>query len=191
MVPVVISRVSVAFSKRKSGFMSLQKVVDLCQRRPESVVQYLEAMVDYPAEAGRQLAACKNQVMGIVPDWLSELLRVFGNRALLLVLSYWTAEVTEENELCDRLIDQLCEKAISLFDFTLKTFENEHFVPSLVDIFESVSIMREKRIPEDLITILKTRIVSRATSIRIKLLLMGCPADSLVLAALHRIIRSA
>jgi carbonic anhydrase/acetyltransferase-like protein (isoleucine patch superfamily) len=190
-VPDVITRVSVAFSKRKSGFMSLEKVAELSRRSPKSVVQYLETMADYPAEAGRQLAACKNQVMGIIPDWPSELLRVFHDRTLLVVLSYWTAETTEENELCDHLINQLCELAIPQFNFTLENFKHENFVPSLLNISESISIMREKGIHEDLITKLKNVIVSTATSIRIKLLLMGCPADSLILAALHKIILSA
>jgi hypothetical protein len=184
-IPTVISGSPGVFCARKSGFASLQTVIDVADGNRKLVTEYFELLIDYPAEAGRQMAACKGQVIGLIPDLLS----IFNQRTLLVVLGYWNAEARDVDNECDRAVRELCEAAIPEFDFTLKDFENENFLPSLVEICESVSLMRDKGIHEVSINILKGQIVAKSRAMCVTLMLMGCPADALVLSLLQNISR--
>jgi hypothetical protein len=188
-IPMVISRPLVAFCKRRSGFASLKSVLELGGGDPDLVVSYIENMLDFPRELGRQIARAKASVVAVLEAPEGDLFRVFRpTRSLLLVLAYWGAH-GEPEDACDTSMVVLAEEALTELTFTLDEIQNESFALALGEICANLAIMEENGVDSQVIGSFRNRMLALCEHYQIKHLLIGRRRDSPVLEALDSIIR--
>jgi hypothetical protein len=153
------------------------------------VADYFARMADFPREVGRQIAGLKEEMAALL-DSPEVLTGPFGVNAILAAISYWKSSEGKHEE-CDRLMREIAEKIVSEYAFSNGDFRSPAFLPSLLEICQSLELFVQNEISEEKVGGLRKTIADGCEDVRLQLLLFGQPSDSAVMKLLGKVIEAA
>lgn len=198
-VPEIIQRYSIMFLKRQTGFADLETVLSFdVEKKVDIITEYFVCLRDYPCEAGRQIALCKH-LFEFLDQTSTEILigqifSIFGANTILLAGTYWTESErstnnnNEQTSVWDRIILELCNRAIKQFHLSVDDLCNERVIDALHLIINEFSLMLAKGVSEDDIQSLKRLLYDMCDNAVLRLKLGGYPEKSEVIETFNSLI---
>jgi hypothetical protein len=181
-IPEVIWRTRNSFVRRKSGFITLSMVMEICVLH---FWEYFTIMRFFPREVGRQLALNCHRDLPVRTDKLFELFGVYG---LSVCIEYWNWRPGSGSEPLETALRELAAAGVRDFADCFRAGRYQERFEFLLHVSLNLWVLRELGISEEAVVALRKRIFEHADENMIRLTLVRSPEAMRMLPVLGQLI---
>lgn len=186
-IPSIITKELFGFSKRRSGFIDLELLLDTY---PCFLIEYFEKFSLYPYECGKEFAKMYEKI-DKVDCFQEQFLHIFKEYTLLFVLGYWENMKTKVSDIYESLFKELCQT--SLINFIKNNhheiFNDEKTSELILKIITHLNILIEHEIEKELIDNFRKKVFDLCDDASVHLSLTSNENTAFILRNLQKILQ--